>query len=49
MMKEKTPILNEFVSIQIGIKDFWLEVFYYLSEKSPLSQIYVSHNVLHYQ
>ena len=37
-MREKTPSLDEFVFFQIGIKDFWLEVSYYLSEKLPLSQ-----------
>ena len=37
-MREKTPSLDEFVFFQIGIKDFWLEVFYYFSEKLPLSQ-----------
>ena len=54
-MKEKTPLLNEFVCFQIGIKDFWLEVFYYLSENYLFLKIYVtskgvvSHNVLYYQ
>ena len=38
MMREKTPLLDEFVCFQIRIKDFWLEVFYYFSEKLPLSQ-----------
>ena len=33
MMREKTPLLDEFVCIQIGIKDF-----YYFSEKLLLSQ-----------
>ena len=33
-----TPLLDEFVCFQIGIKDFWLEFFYYSSEKLPLSQ-----------
>ena len=52
MMKEKTPLLDEFVCFQIGIKDFKLEVFYYFSQKLPFSQNYVtsegavSHNVL---
>ena len=30
-MKEKTPLLDEFVCFQIKIKDFQLEVFYYIS------------------
>ena len=52
MMKEKTPLMDEFVCFQIEIKDFQLEVFYYFSEKLPLSQNYVTsegviiHNVL---
>ena len=36
MMREKTPLLDEFVCFQIGIKDFWLEVFYYFSNKNYL-------------
>ena len=36
--RKKTPLLDEFVCFQIGIKEFWLEVFYYLSEKLSLSQ-----------
>ena len=38
MMKEKTPLLDESVCFQIGIKYFELEVFYYFSEKLTLSQ-----------
>ena len=38
IMREKTPLLDEFVCFQIGIKDFWLEDFYYFSEKLPFSQ-----------
>ena len=54
MMREKTP-LDEFVCFQIEIKDFWLEVMNYFSDKLPLSQKLcyftegaVSHNVLYY-
>ena len=55
MMREKPPLWDEFVCFQIGIRDFWLEVFYYFSAKLPLFQKYVtseravSHNVLYYQ
>ena len=37
-MKEKTPLLDEFVCFQIGMKDFLLKVFQYFSEKLTLSQ-----------
>ena len=46
---------DEFVRFQIGIKDFWLEVFHYFSEKYLFLKNYVtsegvvSHNVLYYQ
>ena len=33
MMKEKTSLLYKIVCFKIGIKGFWLEVFYYFSEK----------------
>ena len=36
--ERKTPLLDEFVGFQIGIKYFQQEVFLYLSEKLPLSQ-----------
>ena len=41
MMREKTTLLDEFVSLQIGIKYFWLKVFYYFSEKLLFLKIYM--------
>ena len=41
--------------LELYTRDFWLEVFYYFSEKLPSLKIYatsevaVSHNVLYYQ
>ena len=55
LMREKTPLLDDFVCFQIGIKTFWLEVFYYFSEKFSLSQNICyfresfSPNVMYYQ
>ena len=40
MMKAKTPMLDEFVCFQIGIKDFWLEDLYYFTSVGA-----ISHNV----
>ena len=53
-MKEKTPLLDEFVCFQIGIKDFYLEVFYYLVRNNLFLKNYVTSeevvsHVLYYQ
>ena len=41
-MREKTPLLDEFVCLQIGKKDFLLEVFYYFSEKYLFLKIHAT-------
>ena len=38
LWRNKTPLLDEFVCFQIGIKDCWLEVFNFFREELPLSQ-----------
>ena len=53
MMKEKTPLLDEFVCFQIGIKDFWSLIIlvrnYLFLKIYATSEGAVSHNVLYYQ
>ena len=54
-MKEKTPLLNEFVCFQIGIKGssykyfiIWVRIYLFL-KNYVASEGVVTHNVLYYQ
>ena len=50
MMKEKTPLLDDFVCFQIGIKYFIILVTHNLFLKNyGTSEGAVSHNVVYYQ